>query len=269
MIDNSAAEEEISGVLHGWGYTMNATDYMSSMNNQRRAAHGPGSTRFTVMGRGRGCVDVSRSGLEEIRFAARLNQLEAHNSPMGHLSTTAETLSRNVGPEITATMRSFGICGADEQIGSTRRTVLEQQQDIHIDGNVPVILNGELFHTKYRSVDESENEDQPPTPLVPYDPSLPLEEQFSTIPEFQPQLTATEKSFATIPDETSHLTKAKPAKNKKKQKWTKMPLDIVINTPKPRGRYDIEPEVGRPPVAGNSNYGPRILYGANGTKNLS
>ncbi|XP_049284851.1 uncharacterized protein LOC125764538 [Anopheles funestus] len=254
MIDYSAAEAEMDREINSWGYTMNATDYMSGLRNVRPTANFASSA--ISMGRGRGCVDISRHRLDEVRLAAQINRQAVHNNPMGHLPTTEETLAKDVGPEITAGLRSIGILSSDGQLNAktTLRNAPRCSEDIRIDRNVPVILNGDVFHALYRSNDE----ELPPQPKLEYDPAKPLAEQFTTIQEFQTQ---------PEPD-ISVETKAKSAKKQKtkngskkgkKQKWTKVPLGDILSSP---GHND---DNGlRPPVPVNSMYSGRALYGIEG-----
>uniref|UniRef100_A0A182WGF1 Uncharacterized protein n=1 Tax=Anopheles minimus TaxID=112268 RepID=A0A182WGF1_9DIPT len=135
MLDCSAAEEEMDRVINSWGYTMNATDYMNSIRNVNPTANFASSA--SGMGRGRGFVDVSRDRLSQVRLAAAINRNAAHTNPMGHLPTTEETLAKDVGPEITAGLRSIGIISREDMLSSrtTVRNVPLCTEDIRIDRN--------------------------------------------------------------------------------------------------------------------------------------
>ncbi|XP_052896901.1 uncharacterized protein LOC128303864 [Anopheles moucheti] len=260
MIDYSAAEEEMDREINSWGYTMNATDYMSGLRNVHPTANFASSG--IGMGRGRGAFDISRNRLDEIRLAARINRLEAHNNPMGHLPTTEETLAKDVGPEIAAGLRSIGILSSDDQLKNkaTSRNVPHCRSDIRIDRNVPLILNGDVFRARARASDGFDGE-LPAQPNVKFDPSKPLAEQFTTIEEFrtQPESEIVEEKAKTP---TQKITKA-GAKKGKKSKWTKVPLCDFLGPP---GNSDST--CGRPPLPVDSMYGGRTLYGIEGKRIL-
>lgn len=256
MIDFSEAEAEMSREINSWGYTMNATDYMSGLRNLHPTASFASSA--TGMGRGRGCVDVSRDRLNRIRLAAQINRHAAHSNPMGHLPTTEETLAKDVGPEITAGLRSIGILNSEDRLSSrtNRRTVPHVESDVRIDRNVPVILNGDVFHARSLEADQLE-EELPPQPKVEYDPCKPLNEQFTTIEEFRtpPPLDC---DWADVKPAKQQQTKS-GSKKGKKQKWTKVPLSNFLG---PHNKSDAE--VRRPPLPVNSIYAGRALFGDEG-----
>ncbi|XP_053665987.1 uncharacterized protein LOC128715131 [Anopheles marshallii] len=260
MIDYSAAEEEMDREINSWGYTMNATDYMSGLRNLHSTANFASSG--IGMGRGRGAVDISRKRLDEIRLAARINRLEAHNNPMGHLPTTEETLAKDVGPEIVAGLRSIGILSSDDQLNkkTTSRNVPHCREDVRIDRNVPLILNGDVFRAHAHANDGFDGE-LPPQPKVVFDPSKPLEEQFSTIEEFrtQPEPEIVEEEVKTPKQKKTNAG----AKKGKKQKWTKVPLCDFLSPPGHSDRNG-----GRPPLPVNSMYEGRALYGIEGKRIL-
>lgn len=271
MLNSSAADEEIDGVINSWGYTMNATDFMSGINNQRTSTATPPATR--PMGRGRGRVGVSGvlGQLSQIRLAAHINTLEPHNTPMGHLPTTQETLSRDVGDEIQMALRTMGAHSGEGRLSRTTRPTEHRGEDVRIDGNVPVLLNGDFFHTRYRSVeDEASDDGAPVEPSLTYDPAVPLAEQFSTILEFQPQPSASTDSSGKSSKSSERSTARKKTKSSKakKTKWSNVSLESIQDPPKPRGRYDTDTGPLRPPSAPNSSYRGRVLYGESGIKNL-
>lgn len=258
MLDNSEAFEELNGIINQMGgYTMNAADFVSSYENMRRTTK--------VGGRGRGIIRQNvQEGMAEIRLAAQLNRLQPHAFPIGHLPTTDEILARNDPSEITASIRAMGISGADGALRSatTRRTMLDGE-DIHIDGNVPVILNGDLFHHRRNSPDASSL----PIPVEPYDPNIPFAVQFSTITELHgcPQTPERKKEpqpKAAQPAQPSTAGKGKGKGKSKKIKYRRLLDDEVIEQPKPRGRYDRDIPVG--PGIANS----RAVVGGDGLKYL-
>lgn len=252
MLDNTEASEELNDIINQMGgYTMNAADFVSSYENMRR------TTR--VGGRGRGIVRQNvQDGMAEIRLAAQLNRLQPHAFPIGHLATTDEILARDDPSEITASIRAMGISGADGALRSatTRRTMLDGE-DIHIDGNVPVILNGDLFHHQRPASDENSL----PKPVEPFDPNIPLELQFSTIPELHgcPQTPERKKEPKTQPAKPPSRSKATKGK---KIKYRRLRDDELVDEAKPRGRYDRDLPIG--PGIANS----RAVVGEDGLKFL-
>lgn len=256
MIDHSAAEKEIDREINSWGYTMNATDYMSGLKNARPSTSL--ASNAIPMGRGRGCVDISRDKLQKVQLAAQINRLASHNNPMGHLPTTEETLSRDVGPEIMAGLRSIGILSSDGELNSKKtRPNVNLEKDIRIDRNVPLMLSSHFFHS--RSAADEEGLDLPPLPTVDYDPSKPLAEQFTTIKEF-------EQPPPAVSSEEPEAAPAKSAKKKssskkgKKQKWTKVAVGEYLAPP-----TWTNPNQGRPPLPINSIYERRNVVGLEGT----
>ncbi|XP_052864373.1 uncharacterized protein LOC128270983 [Anopheles cruzii] len=141
----SKGEDEIDKAINDWGYVMSAENYVSSPQRKLPLSE----TRRIVCGRGRGVVapPPENSALEKVRLAAHINRLDA--SSASRLRTTDETLAQsNPATEITATLRSLGIRSEDYELTgrTTRRSLLDNNRDIHFDGNIPVILNGDLFH---------------------------------------------------------------------------------------------------------------------------
>lgn len=257
MIDHSAAEKEIDREINSWGYTMNATDYMSSIQNVRPSASFARSA--VPMGRGRGCVDVSRDKLEQVRLAAQINRLAAHNNPPGHLPTTEETLDKDVGPEITAGLRSVGILSShDELQGNKTRRNVNLEDDLRIDRNVPLMLSSDFFHS--RSTGDSPYDDAP-EPSLQYDSSKPLPEQFITINEIQTRPPTQAVVDTDEPEDAPPKQAKKKAASKKgkKHKWTKVPVGEYLAPPSWSN-----PNHGRPPMPVNSIYERRSVYGWEG-----
>lgn len=258
MRDCRAAEEEIDREINSWGYTMNATDYMSGLQNVRPSASFARSA--VPMGRGRGFVDVSRERFQKIHLAAQINRLEAHNNPVGHLPTTEETLDKDVGPEITAGLRSVGILCSDGELNKkTSRQNVNVENDIRIDRNVPLMLSSEFFHSRASAGPSHDDElELPPQPALQYDPSKPLADQFTTITEFQSEPPA-------VGSDEPEPAPSKPPKSKaaskkgKKLKWVKVPVGEYLHPPS-----WTNPDHGRPPLPVNSIYDRRSVYGADG-----
>ncbi|XP_050078377.1 uncharacterized protein LOC126565257 [Anopheles maculipalpis] len=254
MHDFSAAEEEIDREINSWGYTMNATDYMSGLQNVRPSAS---FARSAVPGRGRGYVDVSRDKLQQIRLAAQINRLEAHKNPIGHLPTTEETLDKDVGPEITAGLRSVGILSSARELNDNKTCRNVNHEDLRIDRNVPLMLSSDFFHAR-SDTPHADEQELAPLPTLDYDPSKPLNEQFTTIKEFQPQPPA---DSADEPEEASSKPSKKKSSNKKgkKQKWVKVPVGEFLAPPSWS-----DSNHGRPPLPVNSAYEMRSVYGSEG-----
>lgn len=109
------------------------------------------------------------------------------------LPTTNDMLNIEIN-EITPLLKQLGLTGQDGPMNSQKtRKVVVQQVDIRIDGNLPIILNSELF----KMINEARNEDKIKTNYQAdnaddeeneFDPNLPLYEQFSTIKEFAPPI---------------------------------------------------------------------------------
>ncbi|XP_058448109.1 uncharacterized protein LOC131428294 isoform X1 [Malaya genurostris] len=183
--------EDIEDEINSWGYSVSLSDFERS----RRLEDVVGLTRNSSMaGRGRGITD--NNYMATVRMASEINDLKSKTIPMGHLTTTSEILNAPPENEITPLLRKLGISGHDGEISSKKtRQVPSYQEEIQLDGNIPVILNGELFKELNGNVSSEtiSSDDEP------YDPTRPIYEQFSTIKEFasiktenQPKLTIQE-----------------------------------------------------------------------------
>ncbi|XP_058058366.1 uncharacterized protein LOC131209334 [Anopheles bellator] len=269
----SKGEEEIDQAVNDWGYVMSAEDYMSSPQRRLLSAE----SRQIVRGRGRACVapPAENSALEKMRLAAHINRLDA--SSAGRLRTTDETLAQsNPATEITATLRSLGIRGEDYDTTTfgrtTRRALVDNNRDIHLDGNIPVILNGDLFHQPSGSPFR-EHECQLRTE---FDPKVPLSIHFPTIDEFyinnpfrtDHQPLSSESipknhqplSSESIPEKKPPKEHSSKASSKKKPKWRKMTAEETM----PLSGSHVSSGV----PAGFRPTGGRELFGADGTKKL-
>uniref|UniRef100_A0A182JNP0 Uncharacterized protein n=1 Tax=Anopheles christyi TaxID=43041 RepID=A0A182JNP0_9DIPT len=272
MIDHTTAVEELDRAINSMGgYTMNATDYFNGLDNHSFTATIAGVSAPKPRGRGRGAVDVSHSRLEEIRLAARINRLEAHNYPMGHIPTTGEVLAGDIGKEIAAGLRTLGIRSTDSALCSRTTIPSTVKEDMRVDGNVAVILDGDFFHQRYGS--DAEDEDKPPETVrnIEYDPLKPLEVQFPTILEFrqpQPEPSSGSDLNASMTSSTSSSSSKSSSKRGKKKKWAKVPVDMVLSPSKHIGQYDGDSVCGGPPLPPNSIYKSRTVYSADGIRNI-
>lgn len=169
--------EDIEGEISSWGYSISLSDYDRSLQSEESAQLKMVNT--VGAGRGRGITDSNY--MANVRLASEISELKAHTVPMGYLPTTEDVLKGPPEYEITSLLRRLGISGHDGEISSRKtRQMPKHEKEIHIDGNLPVILNGDLFNTTYDiDSDATISEDD-----EPYDPSKPLDEQFRTIKEF-------------------------------------------------------------------------------------
>lgn len=160
-------EEEVSS----WGYSMSVSDYERSLIEDSAK---PANLSFP---RGLGIAD--NNYITNVKLASELNGLIQKAAPLGHLPTTKEVLSNKEVNEITPLLRQLGISGHDGPISSKNtRSVAVSGDDIRVERNLPIILNGDLFAMIKEQKPIANEEDEP------YDPSKPLHEQFLTIKEF-------------------------------------------------------------------------------------
>lgn len=152
---------DVDSVISNWKYPLSPCDY--------------GKTR------GRGRPITSATYMNKLKLASEAANVQEKATPLGYMPTTKEVLNADIN-EITPLLRQLGISSHDGDISSrnTRKTVTDDR-DIRLDGNVPIILNSELFamindHNGATTEDEHES----------FDPNRPLHEQFSTIKEFVP-----------------------------------------------------------------------------------
>lgn len=174
---SSSSLEDLEAGFGEMGFSMSLSDFEKSLQSEE-------SAQKLAAIRGEGIT--AKNFMSNIRLASELNELKIHHSPMGHMPTSTELLGTPHENEITPLLRKLGICGQDGELSSRRTRMVPQHKDeIKLDRNMPVILNGELFDmsTYYNDsecseVDEEEDEEAD-------DPSQPLEKRFSTIKEFQ------------------------------------------------------------------------------------
>lgn len=132
-------------------------------------------------GRGRAVTDVNYRN--KLKLASEFIGIQEKVKPLGYMPTTQEMLNGKDENEITPLLRQLGISGQGEDVSSCRtRKVAVQDVDIRLEGNVPIILNSELFamineEKNYHDDDTAEGEEE-------FDPNRPLHEQFATIKEF-------------------------------------------------------------------------------------
>lgn len=211
--------------------------------------------------------------------------MKCHSFPMGYLPTSKEILACSAENEITPMLRQLGLSSRDDEIDSknTRKTVVTSEE-IRIDGNVPVILNSDLFRN--RGSVEDEGIDEPEI----YDPKQSLQEQFSTISELAdpekdnihvveniPKDSNTKKSSANSSLDsaitTSSTSSNQSKKNKdgkgKKKKWRKMTAEELKPSEPERGRYEEVYTVGVHDNSLRNFYTPRQLHGESGIKGWS
>ncbi|XP_055593130.1 uncharacterized protein LOC129744569 [Uranotaenia lowii] len=270
----SDIEDEISS----WGYAISPAQYERSLQSSSSRTQ-----PAAVGGRGRGILNPNH--MAKVRLAAEINDLKKNRHPMGYMPTSRELLESSAENEITPMLRQLGIsssCDDDVSSSNTRRQLVADE-DIHIDHGVPVILKSELFNIpRFRKMnDEALEKDDT------FDPDLPIEEQFSTIPELavkqpdsvQPQrITKPEKANVTVSSNDSGVAscsrgsmdesiKSKP--KTKKKKWRKMTGDELVPTDPEKGRYEEVYSVGVHESTPGSAYCQRQLYGADGVKGWS
>ncbi|EDS42326.1 conserved hypothetical protein [Culex quinquefasciatus] len=174
-IMSSSSVEDLEAELSEMGFSMSLSDFEKSLQSEE-------SAQQLEAIRGEGIT--AKNYMSNIRLASELNELKIHNAPMGHLPTSTELLGTTHENEITPLLRKLGICGQDGELSSRKTRMVPQYKDeIKLDRNMPLILNGDLFDmsTYYDSDCSEEEEVEEDTD----DPSLPLEQRFSTIKEFQ------------------------------------------------------------------------------------
>ncbi|XP_058818524.1 uncharacterized protein LOC131681631 isoform X1 [Topomyia yanbarensis] len=169
--------EDIEDEISSWGYSVTFSDFERSRQSEK---HIQLNKIGSVAGRGRGISN--NNYMATVKLASEINELKANVVPMGHLPTSSEILGAPSENEITPLLRKLGISGHDGEISSrnTRQVPLHQEQ-IRLDGNIPVILDGELFNTLNETASSGARlsaDDEP------FDPNRPLQEQFKTIKEF-------------------------------------------------------------------------------------
>lgn len=174
-IVSSSSFEDLEAELSDLGFAMSLSDFEKSLQSEEAAQQ-------LKQIRGEGIT--AKNYMSNIRLASELNELKVHQAPMGHMPTSSEILNTTHENEITPLLRKLGISGHDGELSSRRtRMVPKIEEEIKLDRNMPVILNGELFDmSNYYETDDS-GEDFEEAEVD--DPNLPLDQRFSTIKEFQ------------------------------------------------------------------------------------
>lgn len=243
-----SAADDIEDEISSWGFSTTFADYERTLE-----ADGNRQPQSKVRGRGRGILNPQN--VSPVKLASEINDLKCHSFPMGHLPTSKELLACPAENEITPMLRQLGLSSRDDEIHSknTRKNVVASEE-IRIDGNVPVILNADLF----RNCDTVEDEgiDEPET----FDPEKPWQEQFSTISELvDPEEdnihvvenisneSSSKKTNVTNSSVDSAITTSSASSNQskkgkdgkgKKKKWRKMTPDELKPSEPERGRYE-------------------------------
>ncbi|XP_065082806.1 uncharacterized protein LOC135705146 [Ochlerotatus camptorhynchus] len=170
--------DNVDGEVCDWRYSLSASDYERS--------------------RGRGRVIMDVNYINKLKLASEVIGIQEKVTPLGYMPTTQEMLNYKDANEITPLLRQLGISGQGEDISSRKtRKVAVQDGDIRIEGNVPIILNSELFaminkdNMRINSYDNETAEED----VESYDPNLPLHEQFTTIKEFAVPVKQTKKEL--------------------------------------------------------------------------
>lgn len=163
MSSDSSFDNAVENISH-CTYSLSASDYETSRE------------------RGRVLKDINYRN--KLKLASEVANVTEKITPLGYMPTTHEMLSDPTVNEITPLLRQLGISGQGDGLSShLTRKVIVQHDDVRLEGNVPIILNSELFamidENKQNNEGESSKEQD-----EPYDPNRPLQEQFPTIKEF-------------------------------------------------------------------------------------
>lgn len=275
-----SAADDIEDEISSWGYTTTFSDYERSLQ-----ATGSQQPQTKVGGRGRGILNPQH--MSSVRLASEISDLKVHSFPMGHLPTSKEILACSAENEITPMLRQLGLSSRDDEIHSknTRKNIVASEE-IRIDGNVPVILNSELFRNAGQIQDEGIDEPEN------FDPEQPVPEQFSTIPELaiaeeddihvveniskqskskKSDLTNSSIDSAVTTSSTSSNQSKKNAKEGKgkKKKWRKLTADELKSSEPQRDRYEEVYSVGVHDNSLGNYYTARQLHGESGIKGWS
>ncbi|XP_058818525.1 uncharacterized protein LOC131681631 isoform X2 [Topomyia yanbarensis] len=263
--------DDIEDEISSWGYSATLSNYHNSLSESRIPTS-------KIGGRGRGITNPHH--MANVRLASGINDLNAHSFPMGHLATTKELLDSPAENEITPILRQLGLSSRDDDVSSkTTRRNPELEEEIRLDGNIPVILDATLFRADVVYEDEEIVE------ADRFNPELPLHEQFSTIPELvvdeeeikcnkrHPSKqtksndlnNSTDSALASSTSSSSIQSNKSKGKGKKK-KWRKMTAEEMVPQNSERGRYEECYSIGVHDSALNSIYAPRQIYGADGLK---
>lgn len=235
--------EDIEDEIFNWDHAVSSRDFDRSLS----AGSAPPSIPQTrIGGRGRGITNPHH--MASVRLASEISNLNAHSFPMGHMPTTSELVSRSPENEITPMLRSLGLYSRDDDIHSRNtRKNHTLDVDVRLDGNLPVILNAELFKNVVDDEDEGIEDE-----VEKYDPDRSLSEQFRTISE----LSAAQHQI--VPEKPKTRSKPKKEKNDssvdsaimssssasgqskkgKKKKWRKLTGEELLPKQAERGRYE-------------------------------
>lgn len=268
--------DDLEDEIGSWGFTT------SSVANYVRTAP-VAETRNVPQqpkmgGRGRGIINPHH--MASVRLASEIGDLKCHSFPMGHLPTSKELLAGAAENEITPLLRQLGLNSREDEIHSkTTRKTVTSSEELRLDGNVPVILNSDLF--RHCEDEEDEGVVEPDT----FNPQQPLHEQFSTIAELVPEeddipvaknipkQPKTKKSNSADSSTDSALTNSSnsstQSKKGKKKKWRKMTPDELKPSEPDRGRYEEVYSVGVHDTTAGNIYTTRQLHGANGIRGWS
>lgn len=163
-MSSDSSFDDVADEVCNWRSSLSASDYETTIKR----------------GSGRTFVNYRN----KLKLASEVIGIQENVTPLGYMPTTNDVLNDRDINEITPLLRQLGISGQGDDLSSlTTRKVAVQHEDIHIEGNMPIILSSELF--ALLEEDKKNNEDE--TDKVeeePYDPNQPLHEQFTTIKEF-------------------------------------------------------------------------------------
>lgn len=266
--------DDIEDEIGSWGFSTSVSNYERSV----QAAENRMPQR-NVGGRGRGIVNPQH--MASVKLASEISDLKCHSFPMGHLPTSRELLAGAPENEITPLLRQLGLSSREDEIHSkTTRKTVSTDEEIRIDGNVPVILNADLF--RHCEAEDDEGIGEPEA----FNPEKPLHEQFGTIPELVvseeddipvvktiPKKAKSKKSNSTDSSADSGLanssTSSVQSKKGKKKKWRKMTAEELVPSEPARGRYEEVYSVGVHDTTLGNLYTNRQLHGATGIKGWS
>lgn len=273
--------DDIEDEIGGWESTTTSVSNYERMVQAAAENHRGAQLQPATRGRGRGRGIISSEHMASVRLASEISDLKCHSFPMGHLPTSRELLARSAENEITPLLRQLGLNSREDEIhsSSTRKTV-STDEEIRVDGNVPVILNADLFRHCETSQDD-EGIGEPET----FDPEQPVGEQFSTIPELcvpEEDDIPVVKTISKKPDSksdsvdsalnssgSSTQSKKGGKKGGKSRKWRKLtPEELVAAEPK-RDRYEEVYSYGVHDNTQGNVFTTRQLHGADGLKGWS
>lgn len=190
MSSDTSFDDLVGETDGNWRYSLSASDY------ERSVKRGSGLTVLNYR--------------NKLKLVSEVIAIQEKVAPLGYMPTTNEMLNNRDVNEITPLLRQLGISGQGDDLSSLRtRKVAAQHEDIHLEGNVPIIINSELF----AMIDEDNKNNKDETDKVeeePYDPNRSLHEQFTTIKEFLKPSTSKEKvsntSLNSIPTTSENVS---------------------------------------------------------------